>query len=106
MEFYTSQLRKYRDDARALAMQAATEKAQALALAGGAQAGCLLHMEENTSSYYSGSWWGGRTQAQWTQNVVQNVAGNSGSSAPEDDTPLRLGQIAVRAEVNASFSLR
>ncbi len=106
VEFYTSQLRKYRDQARALAMQAAAEKAQALAAAGSAQPGCLLHVEENTWSYYAGSWWGGRAQAQWTQNVIQNAAGSGAPGAPEADTPLSLGQIAVSAQVNASYSLR
>jgi uncharacterized protein len=104
VEFYTSQLRKYRDEARALAMKAATEKAQALAGAGGAQAGCLLKVDENSWSYYTGSWWGGRDRAQWAQNVVQNAA-TSGSQPSADDTPLSLGQIAIRAEVNASFNL-
>jgi uncharacterized protein YggE len=105
VEFYTSQLRKYRDEARAMAMQAAAEKAQALASAGGTQAGCLLHVDENTWTYYSGGWWGGRAQAQWTQNVVQNAAGSSGAASQADDTPLRLGEIAVQAQVSAGYSL-
>jgi uncharacterized protein YggE len=104
VEFYTSDLRKYRDQARQLAMQAAQEKAQDLAGAVGAQAGCVLSISENSWSYFNG-WWYGRDQGVWTQNVVQNApaAGSAGSAAGEE--PVSLGQISVRAEVNASFSL-
>jgi len=105
VQFYTSQLRQYRDQARNLAMKAAGEKAQALAEAGGAQTGCLIHIEENTWSYYTGYWWGGRNnQALWTQNVVQNATGDSRPDTGEP--PISIGQIAVQAQVNTTFSLR
>src|SRR4030065_678262 len=48
VEFYTSELRKYRDQARELAMKAANEKAQALANAAGAETGCVLTINENS----------------------------------------------------------
>jgi uncharacterized protein YggE len=102
VQFYTSELRRYRDEARTLAMKAATEKAELLANAGGAQTGCLLNINENTWSYYNGSWWGGRDRAMWTQNVVQNAT--SDQPLP-DETPINVGQIVVKAEVSASFSL-
>ena len=103
VKFSTSELRRYRDDARALAMKAAREKAQALAEAAGAQAGCVLEINENSSSAYNGSWWGGRNQPV-SQNVMQNA---SGAAQPQiDDGPISLGQIAVQAEVQARFSLK
>ncbi len=106
VEFYTSDLRRYRDEARQLAMKAAAEKAQDLAEAGGAQVGCLLTVNENSWSYYSGNyWWGGRDQAMWSQNVVQNAPGGD-SPGGGDDTPVSVGQIAVKAEVSASYSLQ
>jgi len=104
VEFYTSDLRKYRDQARQLAMQAAQEKAQDLASAVGAQAGCVLSISENSWSYYSG-WWYGRGQNNWTQNVVQN-APSAGSSPALGDEPVSLGQISVRAEVSVGFALQ
>jgi uncharacterized protein YggE len=110
VEFYTSELRKYRDQARELAVKAAKEKAQALADAAGAETGCVLHINENTWSYYNGWWWYGRNnQNLWTQNVVQNAApsgtsGGAGSSA--GDEPVSLGQISIKAEVNATFGLK
>jgi len=105
VQFYSSELRKYRDQARSLAMQAASEKAQALASAAGAQAGCILTIAENTWSQYYGSWRGGRTTALWAQNVIQNASPAQGDLLQMDDSPISLGQIAVRAEVNASYGL-
>lgn len=113
VEFYTSELRKYRDEARALAMKAAQEKARALAQAVGSDAGCVLSINENSWSYYNGWWWGrwGGNQAQnvWTQNTVQNAApaNNAGSgTGTGGEEPISLGQISVKAEVSASFGLK
>jgi uncharacterized protein YggE len=107
VQFYTSELRRYRDQARELAMTAAAEKAQALAKAGGSEAGCVMQIGENSWSYYTG-WWGrGRDQSMMTQNVVQNAAPSSGSDQSGlDDGPISLGQIVVRAEIDATFSLK
>jgi uncharacterized protein len=106
IQFYSSELRKHRDQARSLAMEAAGEKAQALAEAAGAQAGCILSISENTWSQYYGSWRGGRETALWAQNVIQNASPSQGEPTQMDDSPITLGQIAVRAEVDASYSLR
>ncbi len=105
VQFYTSQLRAVRDQARELAMKAASEKAQALAGAAGAQAGCVLSVSENTWSHYYGLWRGGRQSALWTQNVATNASPSLDAPAPSEDTPISLGQIVVQAEVSASFSL-
>jgi uncharacterized protein YggE len=104
VEFYTSELRSYRDQARELAMQAAHEKAQTLAEAAGAEAGCVLSISENSWSYYNG-WWYGRNPNNWAQNVVQNMTANSGSTGGVGEEPISLGQISVRAEISASFVL-
>jgi uncharacterized protein YggE len=104
VEFYTSQLRTYRDQARSLAVQAATEKAQALTKAAGTRTGCVLNITENSSSYYNG-WWYGGNQNQWTQNVVQNVAPASGLAAQGEEGPVSMGQISVKAEVGITFGL-
>lgn len=106
VQFYSSQLRKFRDQARVLAMEAAGEKAQALAETAGAQAGCVLSISENTWASYYGSWRGGREAALWAQNVIQNADPAQGQALQMDDSPISLGQIAVRAEVEASYSLR
>jgi uncharacterized protein YggE len=112
VEFYTSELRKHRDQARDLAVKAAKEKAQALASAAGAETGCVLYINENTWSYYNGWWWwyGRNNQNLWTQNVVQNAApsGTSGGTGNNSagDGSVSLGQISIKAEVSVSFGLK
>ena len=106
VEFYLSNLRKYRDQARDLAIKAAQEKAQDLTSAAGTKLGCVMNIYENSWSHYYGGWYGGQ-QNLWTQNVVQNAAPAGGESgALTDAGPVNLGQISVRAEVSASFSLK
>lgn len=111
VEFYTSELRKFRDQAREMAMKAAREKAEALTGAAGSGIQCILTINENTSSNfnYGGWWWYGynsSNQNVWAQNVVQNIAPAGGESPAQDDGPLNTGQISIRAEVNASFGLK
>ena len=106
VDLYTSELRKYRDQARELAMKAAKEKAQALAKAAGAEAGCVLSINENSWASYMG-WYGrSQNQVQWTQNVMQNTAPSPVAGNGSDNEPISLGQISVKAEINASFGLR
>lgn len=105
VEFYLSDLRKYRDQARDLAVKAAEEKANDLTSAAGAETGCVMSINENTWSQYRGGWYG-QSRDLWTQNVMQNAAPVGGESALTDSGPINLGQISVRAEVNASFSLK
>jgi len=108
VEFYTSELRKYRDQARAMAMKAAGEKASALAQAAGAETDCALNINENSWSYFNGwNWWsGGRDQNLWTQNAVQNVAPSGSTTTASEDGPVSAGQISVRAEVSVTYALK
>jgi uncharacterized protein YggE len=106
VQFYTSELRKYRDQARELAMKAAAEKSEALATAAGAQTDCVVSISENTWYQYYGSWRGGRETAIWAQNVIQNAGSSQIQPAQNEDSPISLGQIAVRAEVSVSYALK
>ncbi len=110
VQFYTSELRKYRDQARDAAMKAAKEKADALSNAAGAGVGCVLTIAENTySNFYSGGWgWYGYNSnpSMMTQNVIQNAVPSSGEASSLDDGPLSAGQISVRAEVAVTFGLK
>jgi uncharacterized protein YggE len=108
VQFYTSELRKYRDRAREMAMKAATEKASALAKTAGASTDCVLHINENSWSYFNGwGWWyRGNQQNLWTQNVVQNAAPAGSSTPSSEDSPVSMGQMSVRADVSATFSLK
>ena len=106
VEFYLSNLRKYRDQAREMAMKAAQEKAGDLASAAGAETGCVMNINENSWSYYNGGWYS-QNRDLWMQNAMQNIAPAGGETGALTEVgPVNLGQISVRAEVSASFSLR
>ncbi len=104
IEFRTSELRKYRDQARALAIQAAQEKAQALAQELGQTVGEPTFISENASGWWSsyGSWWGSR----WGSMVSQNVIQNAGLGAYTSEGGLAAGQLSVNASVSVTFELK
>ncbi|MBN7136936.1 hypothetical protein A7A76_19535 [Lysobacter enzymogenes] len=104
VEFRTSQLRKHRDAARALAIRAAREKADALAGELGVRRGEVQAVSESYSGgWWRGSgWWGNTGGGQALQNVVQQ---GGGGGAGEDGGTLAVGQISVSATVNASFAI-
>jgi uncharacterized protein len=110
VQFYTSELRKYRDQARQAAMTAAREKADALSGTAGTGVNCVLTITENTySNFYSGGWgWYGYNPNPnvMTQNVLQNAAPSEGAGTTLDDGPLSAGQISIRAEVSVSYGLK
>ena len=103
VEFRTTELRKYRDQARALAIKAAREKADALASELGQKAGKALSINESHGGWWSsyGSSWGSR----WGSNVAQNVVQNVGEAPPTDEGTLAPGQITVNASVSVDFEL-
>lgn len=105
VEFRTTELRKHRDEARALAIKAAQEKAAALAGELGQSIGKPITITENQSNWWSGysSWWGYRWSNSASQNVVQNAAG---SGVTLSDGTLAPGQIAVNASVTVEFELK
>lgn len=106
VQFYTTELRKYRDEARELAVQAASEKAKDLASAAGTDIGCVLNINESSWSYYNGWRNGyGNNANLWAQNTVQNQTNSSAYSNLQGDEPISLGQISVNAEVSISYAL-
>ncbi len=103
IQFRTTELRKYRDQARSLAIQAAREKAVALANELDQQVGQPARITEEQNNWWSGygAWWGGSFAGAMTQNVIQN-AGNAPVMA---EGALAPGQISVTARVTVSFEL-
>lgn len=105
VEFSTSELRKYRDQARALAIKAAKEKADDLAAAAGFKVSAKP-LGVSAYNYGGGSWYGccstNRYGSQWVQNVVQNVAGGGGVGS---EGTVALGKIAVTASVTMTFGI-
>jgi uncharacterized protein YggE len=103
IQFRTTELRKYRDQARKLALQAAEEKAQDMAAVFNAQIGfprTILEDHVGWYSWYGYGWWGSQYGFA-SQNVVQTVGGPS----LEVDSSLAPGQISVSARVTVSFEL-
>lgn len=101
--FRTNALRAHRDQARALAIKAAREKAEALAGTLDQGIGEPLEIQEEHTgwwSWYGAGWWGPHGGGTW-QNVVQNAGGEAslgeGAIAP--------GQISVTARISATFAL-
>jgi uncharacterized protein YggE len=109
VQFCTSNLRKYRDEARTKAIQAAQEKADALCATLGVKRGKPLTINANEyggfwnyGGYWGNSWGGaGSSYGANAQVVVQNSDNPSDSAG---DT-VSLGQISVSATVNVSFAL-
>ena len=89
VEFYSSEIRKYRDEARLAALQAAQEKAALLARAAGIKTGQIKALEEMTSPVYYLS----------ASNAVQNLS--SGGT----DGELGSGLISVKASVSVSYEI-
>jgi uncharacterized protein len=103
VDFSTSELRKYRDQARAMALKAAIEKAHDLAKAGEFRiAEKPLSVNASNSSVYWQTY--GRYNYYMAQNAVQNVGGGGGGGDAGDS--VALGKISVSASVTMVFEIQ
>lgn len=106
VEYRTTKLRQYRDQARSMAVKAAKEKATAMAADLEQKVGKPHTITENPTYgrdwYYYGSWWYYRSTNSMA-NVSQNVSSDPGTGGTSED--IALGQIAVTARVTVSFEL-
>lgn len=93
LDFRSTQIRKYKDQARALAMKAAQEKASAMAREIGQTIGKAHSIEEQSDS---------RVFA----NASSNIRGSVGESYSEAESTIALGRISISARVVVSFELR
>jgi uncharacterized protein YggE len=93
IRFQTSQLRKYRDQARSMAIKAAQEKATALTAEIGQKIGKAYSIEEEAPP-----------RPNPYANISQNVSTEADSAAASDGT-LSLGVIAINARVTVKFEL-
>ncbi len=112
VEFLTTELRKYKDQARSQAIRAAKEKATALTGELGQTIGNPVTITEdqtNAYSYYSlWSWWGGYQSSSSSMNVVQNVSqapSTDASGAGSTDSSAAPGEVAVTAKVMVVFEI-
>lgn len=104
VDFRTTALRKNRDEARALAIHAAEEKATDLAGELDQKVGEPIMIREDRNWWWSGysSWWGSRWGGGMAQNVIQNV----GEGAFDSEGVTAPGQISVNASVTVEFELK
>ncbi len=93
VRFQTSEMRRFRDQARAMAIQAAQQKAIALTAQVGQKIGKAYSIEEDTARPYS-----------MAANYSQNAISSSDESTDSSGT-LALGQIKVTARVTVKFEL-
>lgn len=93
VEFRSTQLRKYKDQARAMAMRAAQEKATAMTKEIGQTIGKAYSIQEQ-GQVYGGS-----------PNTSNSVGFTRGESSSEEST-IALGQISITARVVVSFELK
>lgn len=113
VDFRTTQLRKYRDQARAMAIRAAKEKAVALTGELGAKLGKPSSISTYDNSGYYGNYWAGNrgffngfNGAIQNQNSFAGGGGGGGAGGGNSDTTeetFAIGQISVTATVNVSF---
>jgi uncharacterized protein len=103
IQFRTTELRKHRDHAREMAVQAAKEKASLLAGKLGRQVGPAIRISEYSGGWYSPySWWGGQG---YGSNAMSQVSSQAGEASASEGT-IALGQITVTANVSVSFALQ
>ena len=103
IDFQTTEFAKHREQARALALAAAKEKARKMAAVLDMRIGAPLQINESYGGSNSGYWsgWGGGRSAGMMQNVMQNIP----SSSSEISGSVALGKIAIRANVGVTFAL-
>jgi uncharacterized protein YggE len=104
IQFRTTELRKHRDRARELAIGAAREKAEDLAQVLDRGLGNPQSIQEEHVgwwSWYGAGWWGSHWNSA-SQNIVQNI---SGDSLPTDGS-IAPGQITISAQVRVTFQLQ
>lgn len=101
VDFRTTELRKHRDRARSLAIQAAREKGVMMAGELGQRIGRPHSISEGRAGWWSwyGRWWGSSWRGRMSQNVIQEAPGGMGGGT------LAPGQIAVTANVTVAFEL-
>lgn len=92
LEFRDSQIRKHRDQARAMAIKAAQEKANLLAREIGQAIGPAYSITETTLVPY-------------TANVSQNRSDSFAGTASESESAIAPGSISITAQVTVSFRL-
>ncbi len=108
INFQTTEFKKYREQARDLALNAAKEKAEKMAGSLDQLIGDPIQISEGyggSNWWYYSSWngWGYGSRSNYmSQNVMQNIE----SGAGEISETIALGKISIKANVNVTFELK
>lgn len=107
IDFQTTEFKKYREQARELALNAAKEKAEKMASALGQSIGDPLQISEGYGGsdwWYYNSWsgWGYGRSNTMSQNVIQNIP----SAYENISETIALGKISIKASVSVTFELK
>jgi hypothetical protein len=104
IDFQTSEFKKYREQARELALKAAKEKAEKMTAVFGQTVGLPIQINENNNdsyAWYRSGWGYGRNQGM-AQNAVQDNRGDPG----EISGSIALGKITIKASVTVIFEIK
>ena len=104
VQFRTTEFKKYREQARSLALTAAKEKAIKMASELGSVVGDPIRINETNYGnwyWYNTGWWGGSRNSGMSQNVVQNMSSGSGGNSDG----IALGKISVKGSVSVTFEI-
>lgn len=105
INFQTTEFKKYREQARELALNAAKEKAEKMAGTLNQTIGDPIQINEGYGGYnWWSNWsgWGYGRSNMMTQNVMQNIDRGAG----EISETIALGKISIKANVNVTFELK
>jgi uncharacterized protein YggE len=107
IDFQATEFKKYREQARELALKAAKEKAEKMAEVLGQAVGNPIQISEGYAGanwWYYSSWngWGSGRYSQMSQNVIQNI----NNSSEQISETMALGKISIKANVTVVFELR
>lgn len=105
VSFDTTQLRKFRDEARKLACKAAREKADLLAGELGAKVKRVLTINEGGFNSWCGKNWGYGQQSYAQQNVYRQSEFAPQERDGGEAGELTAGEVAVQASVSVVFEL-
>jgi uncharacterized protein YggE len=114
IEFLSTELSKYRNEARKLAVQAAKDKAKLIAQEAGSDIGKAITINEEQiknytwyNSWWGSAWYGGYDQLSLVSNVAVNYyQGPQDSLGSEEMATISIGQIKITARIGIVFELK
>ncbi len=104
VQFKTLELKKYREQVRAMAIKAAKEKAEKLTSEIGQTIGKAIQIDEG--NYFYGYWGYNRFWNNHRMASSQNAYQSTDYNAPTPEGSVAVGQIRVFASINVVFELK